>query len=427
MTLLSLNLKLLVFIIFFSTHIFKFALSEENYIVTIVNKLPITKLDVFNRAKLIAFSIDEKVELKNIENYYSQSLQTLINEKIILSAGKKINKNLTSIVSDQANQRLLSEFENSKLKLDQFIEKYSISKSTLLKKHKAQLIWGIVLRDKYKVQFSKLEKIIKKSLDAKEFGNSEDLYDLAEIVIYKKNNNKLIEKINLALKDGANFLEIAKQISISSSSKFDGKIGWNNFENLPKYIKNVSTIRGFDKGKEINEGEIFIFPEKDKIKIIKVLAKRQNGKLSKKEDIILLAQIRFPINFQKKNIAFKKIKNNLDNLLSNKNSCEVLEIFVKKNSKNLDLKVIKSRIADLTPKIDRLIENIDFFEISKPIFIGNYGYTYVKCDKREAKLNKINYKKLKETKLNKYFLIYSEKLLKRLYNEASILHIEKIK
>ena len=116
MTLISLNLKLLFFIIFFSTHIFKFAFSEENYVVTIVNKIPITKLDIFNRAKLISISIDKKAEIKNIENYYSQSLQTLINEKIILSAGKKINKNLSSIVSDQANQKLLSEFENSKLK-----------------------------------------------------------------------------------------------------------------------------------------------------------------------------------------------------------------------------------------------------------------------------------------------------------------------
>ena len=99
----------------------------------------------------------------------------------------------------------------------------------------------------------------------------------------------------------------------------------------------------------------------------------------------------------------------------------------KKNSKNLDLKVIKSRIADLSPKIENMIKSINLFEISKPIFLGNYGYTYVKCDKREAKLNKINYKKLKEKKLNKYFLIYSEKLLKRLNNEANILLVEKIK
>ena len=422
-----LNLKFFFLFIFLSTYIFKHAFSEENYIVNIVNNIPITKVDIHNRAKLISISINQNSKIKNIENYYNQSLQTLINEKVILSAGKKINKNLTSIVSNQANQMLLAEFENSKLKLDQFLKKHSISKSALLEKHIAQLIWGIVLRDKYKMQFSKIEKNIEQKLESNEHRNNEDLYDLAEIVINKNNNNILLKKINFALKDGANFLEIAKQISISSSSKFNGKIGWNNFQNLPEHIKNIATIRGFGEGKSINEGETFTFPDKDKIKIIKVLAIRQKGKLSKKEDIILLAQLRFPINFQKRNIAYKKIKNNLDNLLSNKSTCDVLKIFEKTNSENLDLKVIKSRIADLSPKIESVIENIKFFEISKPIFLGNNGYTYVKCDKKEAKLDKIDYKKLKKTRLNKYFLIYSEKLIKRLKNDANILLIEKIK
>ena len=142
---------------------------------------------------------------------------------------------------------------------------------------------------------------------------------------------------------------------------------------------------------------------------------------------MLLAQIKFPINFQKKSKAYKNIKNELNNLLSNKNSCDKLKIFEKKNSKNLDLKVINSRMADLSPKLENLIKSVNLLEISKPIFLGNNGYTFVKCDKREAKLDKINYEKLKEKKLNQYFLIYSEKLIKRLKNDANILLIEKIK
>ncbi len=417
MTINFLNLKILFFIILFSSFIFKNAFSEENYIVTIVNKIPISKVDIFNRAKLISLSIDKNSKIKNLRNYYSQSHQTLINEKIIFSAGKKINKNISSAVANQANQMLLAEFKNSKQKLDKFLKIYSIPKSTLLEKYKAQLIWGIVLRNKYKRQFSKIEKNIEQTIESLEYKNNEDLYDLAEIII--NSNNKLLEKINFALKDGANFLEIAKQISTSSSAKFNGKIGWKNYQNLPQFVKN--------KGVIINEGEIFTFAEKDKIKIIKVLAKRQKGRISKKEDIVLLAQIKFPINFQKKSIAYKNIKNELEKLLSNKSSCDVLKIFEKKSIKNLDLKVINSRIADLSPKIENIIKKMNLFEISKPIFFGNHGYTYVKCDKRVAKLSKIDYEKLKEKRLNQYFLIYSEKLLKRLKNEADILFVEKIK
>ena len=89
-----LNLKFFFLIIFLATCIFKHAFSEENYIVNIVNNIPITKVDIHNRAKLISISINQNSNIKNIKNYYNQSLQTLINEKVILSAGKKINKSL---------------------------------------------------------------------------------------------------------------------------------------------------------------------------------------------------------------------------------------------------------------------------------------------------------------------------------------------
>ena len=94
MTINFLNLKLLFLIILSSAYMFKNAFGEENYIVTIVNKIPITKVDISNRAKLISLSINKNSEVKNLKNYYSQSHQTLINEKIIFSAGEKINKNL---------------------------------------------------------------------------------------------------------------------------------------------------------------------------------------------------------------------------------------------------------------------------------------------------------------------------------------------
>ena len=106
----SLNLKLIVFIFLLFIVLFKNADSKENYVVTIVNKLPITKFDILNRSKLIASTIDNNFTLKNLENYYDQALKTLINEKIIFSAGKKINKNLDFIVSENANKLLLIKF-----------------------------------------------------------------------------------------------------------------------------------------------------------------------------------------------------------------------------------------------------------------------------------------------------------------------------
>ena len=415
----SLNFKLFFFIFLFSVILAKNGISKENYIIASVNKLPITKLDVVNRSRLIAFSIDNNFTQKNLENYYDQALRTLINEKVIFSAGTKINKDFDSLVSEKANQLLLSEFDNSRSKLNEFIKTISIPESTLIEKYKAQIIWGIVLKNKYKSKFAKIEKNIDKAIALNEEKKKEDLYDLAEIVINRVNNSKLLEKINIALKDGIGFLDIAKQVSISGSSKFKGKIGWKNFQDLPFFIKRRQNI--------IKEGEIYTAFESDKIRLIKILVKRVNGELSYIEDKVLIVQIKFPVNFQKKNNAYKKVRDKVNSLLFKQNNCQNLNKLKKLEKKGINSKIIETRIADLNPKIQSIIQKNNFFRASKPIFYGNSGYIYVKCSIKKAQIEKVNYKNLKKSTMNKYFIIYSEKLLKRLNNEANITLIEKLK
>ena len=223
----SLNLKIIFFFIVLSFSVFKSVFGKDNYVVTIVNKIPITKFDIINRAKLISLSIDDNVNLKNLENYYNQTLKTLINEKIFFSDINKINKNLSYLVSKQANQLLLNEFENSRSKLNQFIEKFSIPKSALLEKYKAQIIWGVVLKNKYKSQFQKIEQSIEKTLEINEKKKNENLYDLAEIVIDKNDNSKLLEKIKFALRDGISFWILQNKSRLAAHQNSEERLDGN--------------------------------------------------------------------------------------------------------------------------------------------------------------------------------------------------------
>ena len=392
--------------------------ADDNYILSTINKLPITKIDVINRAKLISFSIDQDIKFKNLRNFYNQSFKTLVNERIIESAGLRINKNMNKIVSKKAYQLTLQDFDNSEIKLNQFIDKLSIPKSTILDKFKIQLIWGATLRDKFKLEIENLTEKTQKIIKKQENQSKENLYDLAEIVLEKKNNAALLKKINLTLKQGSNFLDIAKQVSISSSAEFNGKIGWKSYENLPNYIKN--------KKIDIKEGDIISFPIKDKIRFIKILVKRNNGNLSEIENRILLAQINFKINFQQKKIAYINVKKRLIKLLYNKINCNDLKKVNNINNQDLNLKVVNTRIADLSPNIQRVIKNKKLFEISEPIYIGNNGYTYITCDKKQAKLINKSQTQVKKEVLNKQFLIFSEKLIKKLNKQANIVNIVNI-
>ena len=414
----SLKLKLLIIInIIFCNIFINNAFGSENFVVTTVNKIPITKNDIVNRAKIISFSIKKNTDFKKLQNYYNQALDSLINEKIILSAGLKINNNIIKIVTPKANQILLNEFDNSKVKLDKFINYLSIPKAKLLEKYESQLVWGIVLKNKFKDQLLKLDNIVQNDIEDRKNRKTEDLYDLAEIVISKNNNQNLLNQIKYALKNGANFLDLAKQVSISSSAKFKGKVGWKNYQNLPRYIKS--------KKINLNEGDIISFPTKDKIKIIKILAKRLNGKFSKNETSVILGQIKFPINFQKKDVAYKKVKYVVKDLLTNKKSCKNLNI-IKNQNKNYSVNIIKSRLADISTKIQNVIKNFELYKISQPMFLGNYGYTYIICDVKKPKSEKKTILELKNKMMQKHYLIISERYLKRLNKEALITHKKKL-
>ncbi len=413
-----LSFKLLIIFIIVNSFFVNNAFSSENYIVTTVNNNPITKEDIVNRAKLLLFSIEKKINFKNLKNYYSQSLNSLVNEKVILSAGVKVNKNIIKIISPEANKLLLDKFENSNDKLNKFLKDLSIPKSTLLGKYQSQLVWGYVLKNKFKRQLKNLDKRVENILQKTKNENTEDLYDLAEILISRNNNRNLLNQIKIALNSGVSFLDLAKQISISSSSKFGGKVGWKTYEDLPNYIKR--------KKLKLEEGDIISFPTKDKIKIVKILAKRLKGKLSKNELKIILAQIRFSINFQKKEQAYENIKNNLKDTLKKQKNCKSLNIFMEENKLNYKINIIKTRVADLNSKTQNVISDLELYEVSKPIFLGNYGYTHIICDTKKIKIEKETFLDKKNKLMQKHYLIFSERHLKRLYNESRILNINKL-
>ena len=62
--------KYLILIFSFLLNILAFKVyANENYVLSTVNKIPITKFDVINRAKLISFSVDQDLEFKNLKNF----------------------------------------------------------------------------------------------------------------------------------------------------------------------------------------------------------------------------------------------------------------------------------------------------------------------------------------------------------------------
>ena len=386
--------------------------AKENYIVALVNNIPITKIDVEDKAKLLAYSIEKDISQKNLNKFFNQSLKSLITENLIRGEGLKFNKNILNLVKNKAYSNLLSDYNQSDFFLNQLIQELNISKSVVLNKYETEIILGILLQNKFKQQFENLNQEIQEIIRLKELEKNKDKFELAEIVIPKKNNMELFNKIKNALNKDSNFSYIAKQVSINPSAKKGGKIGWRTLENLPVEITSNNQL--------INEGDIFHLIKNETYRIIKILVKRNQGKISNIEDQILLAVINFKINFGRKKAVYLIVKDKVDGLLKNNKGCNGLKNINNNTNKDITLRVINSRIADLDVNLQNKINNLKLYEIMKPIYEGNKGYLYILCDKAKNQLINFNPDLIKKELIDERISILSSRYLKKLNQNAVI-------
>ena len=127
-----LNIKLIinciVFIYLFFTNL---TYANENFIITTVNKFPISKIDVINKAKILLYSAERTTDSNNLDKYYNQAIKDLINERVVFSEGLKINKKIENLLTPKAESLLLASFNNSETQLNSFLKTLSIPKSAL--------------------------------------------------------------------------------------------------------------------------------------------------------------------------------------------------------------------------------------------------------------------------------------------------------
>lgn len=295
------------FIIIFSIFFANFATGKisNNIVVKIENEI-ITSFDIKN--KILASLILSKTDInqENINKIKKQSLNALIQYKLMKNELKKFNitedetqvrRYLQSISSNNV-QELKSKFLNYGLDFDLFLDEIK----TRFKWQK--LIYGIYAK---KVTFDEslidkeAQNIIKSQSDIEEFR-------ISEIEIFS--NNDQSDKINIkniidSIKK-IGFEETAVSFSISSTAKDKGALGWVNAKTLsPEIYKEISIMNIGEITKPIKRQESIIF------------LKLNDKKILKAKDVNIVALKKNLVN-QKKNELFNlyskshlsKIKNN---------------------------------------------------------------------------------------------------------------------
>ena len=243
---LFLSILIIVFFIFPNK-----SFSQKVSIIYVVENTPITNIEINNEINYLLLINQElrKIDKKSLVQYASKSI---LKEKIKEIEVKKyfefgqnqkiINGNLNKLMS---SLNIKNENEFNKL-----LAELNLSRNFLSKKIEIELIWNRLIYEMYKDKIIINEKKIKKNLEINinDQSNKIDEFLLYEILFSPNTTSDLeieLSEIKKSIND-VGFENTANIFSVSSSSKFGGKIGWVNKNHLSKTI--IDTIQKLDFG-----------------------------------------------------------------------------------------------------------------------------------------------------------------------------------
>ena len=244
----NLFLSILIFVFFISSNK---SFSQKVSIIYVVENTPITNIEINNEINYLLLINQElrKVDKKSLVQYASKSI---LKEKIKEIEVKKyfefgqnqkiINGNLNKLMS---SLNIKNENEFNKL-----LAELNLSRNFLSKKIEIELIWNRLIYEMYKDKIIINEEKIKKNLEINinDQSNKIDEFLLYEILFSPNTTSDLeieLSEIKKSIND-VGFENTANIFSVSSSSKFGGKIGWVNKNHLSKTI--IDTIQKLDLG-----------------------------------------------------------------------------------------------------------------------------------------------------------------------------------
>ncbi len=403
--LISIKLLLIIFVLFCLTN--KGFANKKNFVIATVDRVPITYIDLKERAKLIYFLKNRKNDYKNLKSYYHISLKKLISDKLLISKATEFNDQIEQLTKKDANEYILSRYQNSSEVLEKFLKENSISKEIYISNIQIEIIKKFLIGKMFEKEYEDYLKEINKSFNIKK---KLDEIDLEQIIVNSKVSNlKLINKIDNQIYNlsdlGYSFKEIANIISKNKDVQISaGRSGWQNISNF--------NPDAFKKLFKLPEGKIIREKSNKKLNYIRIIGKRSKGKPSKREQVTDLIRINF-LNQNKKSLILNSILKVNSNL-----SCK--DIYFKLGKLNkIKTSYNKINLMDLSEKILNIIQNTDVKKFTKPLILNQESILFYICDKTQLQKKQPD-RVLYEKKILEKVNTLTRKIIKMLKKDAII-------
>lgn len=358
-------------------------LQQLNAIEVLVNDEPISSFDINQRLRLvIAISGGVRTQEEFLQ-VREQVIQSMVDEKLQLQEAAEVE---LEVSDDQLEQFFARRAQGAGQEPEQFAQalvSIGSSKETMKKQMEAEIAWSQLVQGRLgafvSVSDEEVEAFIQRIYDNR--GKFE--YRIGEIVLLSQsreqsaavaaNAAQLVEQI----RSGAQFSQIAQQLSASSTAAVGGDLGWITIDDLdPDYGGQVQTASVGDVLDPIETPGGYI--------IISVTDRRRVLTVDPLDTQIQLGQLHLPTD---------QIETGLDQYLAaiqplrdQTTSCDALPAIAEAAGITTRTDIAPLRLRDLTNEFRTQVELLNIGQTSDIIEAEDGRRVLVMCDRREPEV-----------------------------------------
>jgi peptidyl-prolyl cis-trans isomerase SurA len=396
------------------------AIAKNDFeIVAVVGGDAVSALDVKNRMDLAIASSGMKPTAEIKERLFDQIVKTLIDEKLTYQEAKRLNINVGQQDIDNA---LMNLEEKNKIKagsFKEFVKGKGISFDSAVEQLKAQITWSKIVNKAVRPQIFVTDRELEEMMEHISHSSGISELDISEIVLPVDNPNDtkkvkdFADKLAQEIRNGANFSDIAKQFSKSTTATAGGELGWMREEQEPKEI--LPKVRNLRTG-EISDP----FLASDNYYIVRLNDRRAGVKTESTEGEVTMKQAFVSLPEGASETKVRDIAQDIAKKSSMVTSCDNFAAFAKSIHSEIDPQPIKTKLSDLNPDMLSAITSTPTGKLTPIITSATGLHIFALCKKPEPTTSIVVKDKVKEMIIRKKIELQAQHYLRDLRKNAYI-------
>ena len=390
-------------------------------IVAVVDGMAISSVDLENKIRLLLLTTGKSGNSENLEQHREEALQMLIDETLKIQAGRSLNPDSLAQATTTARSFFEDIYGDQVLSGADRLQAAGIQVSTAHDQIKADIVWTRVLTQKFRRQFAQVDTLANAERKKILADLSAPQYKISEIVLMPipsrplAKTHELVDQLEKAISDGADFNAIAAQYSMSGSSKNGGSIGWVQAKKLP------SDILQAIENNRLSGKNIVLLKSEDFSYIFRLEGYREFGFNDPRLDTVSMARavLMLPPNIstEAKDAQISKLRAETEKI----NSCDALRKYHLSLGSEVLGQINNIVIEKLENSFQQLVLGLKVEEVSDVIQTAdNELSVFMMCSRVKEAPDIPSLEKLKEAEFNKLYSVLSLRYLMRLRRAASI-------